>query len=518
VSVAAVKSGHQATTNTGTAAIPVSVPSSGGPATGDWMVAIIHTTATNAETHAVSAPSGAGWVQVLAPSLLSSRILTVFAKRRASDDPASWSFTQAKTGTALVEVLWGTGGLADVTAWLKGAFSKGANLTTQTTPGVSGATAGSLVISIQAEATSATESDVMTVDSPFVKWFWSLVGGSNPVNSLLVATQAMSADGATGDAVSRGWPNSTGNRGSFMLVIPPAPDATPTPVAKLDAKMSDGAGNVIPVKLTAIDESGKEIALAKLELVHSGSFVPDLDRMSRVWWMAHRGGSADYQEHSARGYVQSAIAHADVLEFSVGRTSDGVFFGLHDATLNRTTSGLAANYLASEHTWAEISTLVQDISNRNGTAPYLKLDDFIAQWSPSHSLMFDPKLLSSASRADLLARLQQIPDYRNRVLGKFYTTGTVVADEFHAIGCKAWGYSYTADVENGTTAATAAKWDYLGLEYTASEATWATMLQIAGGKKVLGHICPSAAAAQQAVARGARALQVSGVNSVATVY
>ena len=87
MSVAAVKSGHQATTNTGTAAIPVSVPSSGGPATGDWMVAIIHTTATNAETHAISAPSGSGWVQVLAPSLLSSRILTVFAKRRASDDP-----------------------------------------------------------------------------------------------------------------------------------------------------------------------------------------------------------------------------------------------------------------------------------------------------------------------------------------------------------------------------------------------------------------------------------------------
>jgi glycerophosphoryl diester phosphodiesterase len=260
--------------------------------------------------------------------------------------------------------------------------------------------------------------------------------------------------------------------------------------------------------------------------------VPILDKTDRVWTMAHRGGSIDYQEHSARGYVQSAIAHVDVLEFSLGRTSDGVFFGLHDATLNRTTSGLAANYLASAHTWAEISALVQDLGNRGdprfGTAPYLRLEDFIAQWSGSHTLMFDPKLINTAGRQALYPILQQIPRYQERVLGKFYHTGTAIADEFHAIGCKAWGYAYTEAItgfktdgsatQEASFADTAPKWDYLGMEYSASAAVWAEAVRIADGKKIIGHIVGTVQNADDAVAKGARALQVAGVNAVSVKY
>lgn len=522
MSVAPVYKGHLATTNGGNTPVPVNVPATNGPAVGDWMIAVIHTTAQNATVHNTAPPADSGWIQILAPSLLSSRILQVYAKRRTATDPNTWTFTQATFGTALADVIWGSGGTTDVTTWLKGAFSKGANLTTQTTPGVSGTVTNSLAISIQAEATSATETDVMTVDSPFTKLYWTIVTGSGPINSLLIASRTMAADGATGDAVSRNWPNSTGNRGSFMLVIPPAPD-TVTPITKLSAKMSDGAGNILNVGLTIMDESAKEVALAKIEPVYGGTFVPDLVRTDRVWWMAHRGGSADYQEHSLRGYVQSAIAHADVLEASIVCSSDNVFFLAHDPTADRTSSSVAGqNWLFSEHTAAEIEALVQDLPNRGDTrfttAPYMRLTALVDQWAKSHTLMLDFKNCTTAQRTRGYTYIQTIPDYRNRIMGKFYTTGTVIADEFHAIGCLVWGYSYTADVDNGVAAATAAKWDFLGLEYTATQATWNTMLAIANGKKVLGHICPNAAAAQQAVARGAKALQVSGVNSVATVY
>jgi hypothetical protein len=259
-----------------------------------------------------------------------------------------------------------------------------------------------------------------------------------------------------------------------------------------------------------------------------------------VWTMGHRGGSIDYQEHSARGYVECAINHVDVLEFSVGMSSDGVLFGLHDDTLNRTSSSLGSTAVKpGDRTWAQIQALVQDLPNRGDTRfttqPYLSLDDFVAQWAKSHTLMFDPKVLSTAQRKVLMARIQQIPDYQRRVLGKYYTTGTVIADEFHAIGCKVWGYSYTADLgtfPNGTgagqpfvvrsdsssTAGTASKWDYLGLEYNADERAWAAMIQLAGAKKVIAHIVPTAATATAAVAKGARALQVSGVRSVSPAY
>lgn len=62
------------------------------------------------------------------------------------------------------------------------------------------------------------------------------------------------------------------------------------------------------------------------------------------------------------------------------------------------------------------------------------------------------------------------------------------------------------------------KWDYLGLDYGASAAAWAQLVQMAGDKKIVGHIVGTAAQAKQAVDRGARALQVSGVNAVSAVY
>jgi len=516
---------HLTTTNSGTTPIPVNVPSSDGPAVGDWMVASIHTTASNSEAHAITAPSNSGWVQVLAPSLLGSRILSVFAKRRVDGDPNTWTFTQAKTGAAFADVQWGSGGVTDISTWLKGAFSKGANLTTQTTPGVSGAVAGSLAISIQAEATAATESDVMTVDSPFTKLYWTIIAGSNPINSFLIAHRKLTADGSTGDAVSRGWPNQTGNRGSFMLVIPPAVDATPT---RLALKISDGQGNIIDGKVSWWDGS-QEIQLAKVTAVYPGSLVPDLVSMTRVWTMAHRGGSKDYQEHSERGYLESAICHVDVMEMSLVRSKDGTFWGAHDNTANRTSSSVgpsAANggtdWFFSDHTDAEIEALIQDLPSRGdsrfNTAKYYRLTDLVNRWSGTHTLMLDPKYISTAGRVDLYNYIKTIPDYKNRIMGKFYGTGIAIANEFHAIGCLVWGYFYTADVNNGDAAKYASYWDFLGLEYTASSSTWATMMSIADTKKVLGHIVPTAVAAQTAVGYGAKALQVSGVIDVSTVY
>jgi hypothetical protein len=521
--------GFAGTTNAGTATINVAVPTdSTAPVIGDEMtIALIFTSASSVST------VPAGWTTVLTATAMGTRYLGVYRKVRASGDSNTATFTLNTTGAASAYLFYG----AAVFGGLAGSYLRTSTGNVQTTPGVTTTVANSLAISIQGEATAATESyDNISVASPFVKHSWYIQTGSNPINSVLLATRDMATPGATGDAVSTwlksdGTANSSGNRGSVMIVWEPVPDAEPAPVTLIDGKAADGTGSIVAVKMKAWD-GAKDVGIARVEVVHGGTFVPELDRTTRVWTMGHRGGSLDYQEHSARGYVQSAIAHVDVLEFSLGRTSDGVFFGLHDATLNRTTSGLASGYTASAHTWAEISALVQDLPNRGdtrfGSQPYLRLEDFIAQWSGSHTLMFDPKLINTAGRQALYPILQQIPRYQERVLGKFFHTGTAIADEFHAIGCKAWGYAYEEAVTGirsdgqPTTdplySATMGKWDYLGLDYGASEAAWAQLVQMAGSKKIIGHIVGTAAQAKQAVDRGARALQVSGVNAVSTVY
>lgn len=489
-------------------------------AVGDFMLLAIEQVAnTGAGT-----PTVTGW-DLRGTTTHNTRSGFLFTKVRASGE-TSVTITRAANaaGRAVLAAVGGVDAAHVIVGTPKTRAGSPADSSTTTTAlGISTDRPDTLVVGVFGEATTAAEgAGFVPSVSGATAWTYAGQAGSTDIETVLLTYKVMATSGATGNAVAT-YPNAQATNAWAMMIGLPSvqTDTTPQPVARLAVTVSDGAGHPIQGGATVWDGAA-EIAVAKIEPVHSGTFVPDLDRTSRVWWMAHRGGSADYQEHSARGYVQSAVAHADVLEFSVGVTSDGVMFGLHDDTLNRTTSGLAANYKANEHTWAEISALVQDLSGRGDarftTAPYLRLDDFVAQWSPSHTLMFDPKLLTATQRQALLARIQQIPDYQRRVLGKFYTTGTDRAAEFHGIGVKAWGYSYTADVENGTTARTAGSWDYLGLEHDATAATWASILQIAGGKRVIAHIVPTASAAQAAVAKGARALQVSGVRSVSTVY
>lgn len=522
--------GKLGSSNGGTSSLVVAVPTdSTAPVVGDLMtVAIVFVSATSIP----NPPSG--WSVVLAPAAMGTRYLAVYQHVRATGDANSVTFTMNTTGTAMGYLFYGAGKAGAVGAYLRTSTGN-----VQNTPGVTTTVPNSLVVSIQGEATAATETyDKISVASPFVKDGWYIHTGS-PINSVLLAHREMATPGASGDAVSTwlkddGTANSSGNRGSIMIVIEPVPD-TVVPVTPLSAMVVNEQGNAVPVGLTAIDSAGKEVSLSKIEFVHGGTFVPDLDRINRVWTMGHRGGSADYQEHSPEGYLNCAINHLDVLEFSVGITSDGVLFGIHDSTYSRTSSSVAAGVKTTDLTWSQVQGLVQDLPNRGDprytTSRYMSIDEFIERWSGTHTLMFDPKLLSTANRQVLYARIQQIADYKRRVLGKFYHTGTAIADEFHAIGCKAWGYAYTEAItgfkSDGTAtqepllSATAAKWDYLGMEFNATEAVWAETVRIAGGatgKRVIGHIVKTQDDAKGAVKKGARALQVAGVRDVSQAF
>ena len=59
----------------------------------------------------------------------------------------------------------------------------------------------------------------------------------------------------------------------------------------------------------------------------------------RVWNVAHRGASADRPENTVPAFELAIAQRADVVECDVRRTSDGVLLLMHDATVDRTTSG-----------------------------------------------------------------------------------------------------------------------------------------------------------------------------------
>ena len=78
------------------------------------------------------------------------------------------------------------------------------------------------------------------------------------------------------------------------------------------------------------------------------------------FYCAHRGGSRDFPEMSLYAYGQSALVGYPALEISLARTSDGVWFGLHDASLDRTSfntgGGSGTTYVAASMTWAQVQS------------------------------------------------------------------------------------------------------------------------------------------------------------------
>ena len=62
----------------------------------------------------------------------------------------------------------------------------------------------------------------------------------------------------------------------------------------------------------------------------------------RLWNVAHRGASADRPENTIAAFELAIAQGADVVECDVRATSDGALLVLHDALLDRTTSGAGA--------------------------------------------------------------------------------------------------------------------------------------------------------------------------------
>lgn len=248
----------------------------------------------------------------------------------------------------------------------------------------------------------------------------------------------------------------------------------------------------------------------------SGKLVAPL-LASRGFSIAHGGGSDDWPEWSFEAYKNAVGYGVDALEVSLARTSDGVWFGLHDRTLDRTSG--TSGFVASEHTWAEVAPhLISAARTRDpsqAAQPYMRFQELVDAYGSSHTIFVDPKYVSPRHYAELFRLMEGgVGEPTQSYVAKGYFSSVEWARAAHAKGYATWGYYYGSDLEKdaGALTGTQSEWSLLGLDYGASVADWKAIR--AFGKPVIGHILPTKAAVAVAEAKGAVGLMVSGVREV----
>lgn len=257
--------------------------------------------------------------------------------------------------------------------------------------------------------------------------------------------------------------------------------------------------------------------LARPGVVSAG--YPSISAMlaSSPFFVAHRGGSEDWDEMTMRAYTNSVAWGAGALEVSVARTSDGFYFGLHDEYLDRTSLGTETTTLNPKTmTWAQVQQY--DVFGRQ---PYMLLDDLAAAYGDSHVFLIDPKYIdrsNSTSRNHFFNAVKTMfPEWEDRVVIKlFWGFNSDWGAAAKSAGFTTWGYLWDDDGFSQITGnpANHANFDWLGLNHDAAAGAWTTVLNL--GKPVIGHVCPSEAAASSALSKGASGIMAAGVRSIIT--
>ena len=218
-----------------------------------------------------------------------------------------------------------------------------------------------------------------------------------------------------------------------------------------------------------------------------------------------------------QAYTQAALRGYGALEFSVARTSDGVWIGCHDASLDRTAlgtgGGSGTTYVVSAMTWAAVQTHDQlpvvGAPVNSLHQPYARLEDILDAYIDSHVIFVDIKSANSF-RTDLIAFLKTYPNWQEKIVAKSVpgsaNSSWLASARTAGFQCNAMFY----EGENFTTYHTQA--DILGMEYTASGGTWTSIKS--HGKPVIAHVVPSEAAIATAMGLGADGATVSRPNQV----
>lgn len=302
--------------------------------------------------------------------------------------------------------------------------------------------------------------------------------------------------------------------GSLTFVDGDMPDNT-----GLGLVAYNGLGQETRVFIMAAD--GPRTPSAIIPMRRGFDNVADMLATPGFTW-GHRGNSVVLPECSLLAYTYTVARGYGVLEVSFARSSDGVWFGLHDEYLDRTALGVSTQTLdPAEMTWAEI----QAYGNIKGSfnEPYMRWEEYVEAYGDTHITVADPKYTWNF-QTEFLNMLEATTGV-DRTIVKYSGVGSgsiSLAAAARAKGFQTWGYFYIADASavNGgggqlQTWGSNVNWTMIGMEHAASQAIWNEALAL--GKPVIGHIANTQAQYDTAMAKGASGVQCGGSNVIEPV-
>ena len=344
------------------------------------------------------------------------------------------------------------------------------------------------------EVSQVTTSAVLTVSRTYL-WVGAQETATSPVTAASITWTSGSSSAAQGVAL-RGTTAESSSGDGYVT--------------------ADGAG--AETRLYYTSTGGPRTPSQVIPVRRGFDTVADMLATTGFTW-AHRGGSASYPEMSLYAYTQAVVRGYGVLEVSLGRTSDGVWFGLHDSTTDRTSGGTFGS--ASSQTWAQIQTQ-QIVIGPGASQPYMRWEEIVAAYGNTHILVIDPKYALGSHRTEFLNMVANDlnPD---RVIIKYSGGGssaTALSTAAQALGFETWGFFYAEDASagqggNGNLQTWGPYWTLIGMAHGASQAIWNEALAL--GKPVIGHIAANQTAYDTAMTKGAVGVQVSGVAVVEPV-
>ncbi|KFF59420.1 hypothetical protein JF66_11435 [Cryobacterium sp. MLB-32] len=196
-------------------------------------------------------------------------------------------------------------------------------------------------------------------------------------------------------------------------------------------------------------------------------------------YIAHRGSSDNWVEHTMDAYAHAIAFGAAAIEVSVSASSDDVFLCHHDATTERMTG---QDLVIAQTTWKELSTLHNDAREWLGPAsalqPISRLDTVLDAFAPKHLMFIEDK--QGESPEELFDLMEAHADPTHHFVWKQAVEYPLPA-RIGTAGYKAWGYftkdTYARAEEYG------GRFDYLGVEHSATDEEIATVIAL--GKPVI---------------------------------
>jgi hypothetical protein len=483
----------------------------------------------------VVTPPGNGWVLDHAWASRSGGVyhLAVTDATVLAGLAASWSQIDSGSGRLAYEVFRVPG--ADLSAPIDvvGAEASQNAAASFTLPSVSPTNAGGLLLAFCYWNNSTTAQSTYTPDAAMSDGEQVKSPTTGNTSGIDVAYQQLTAAGATGTRTVSTSPTGASNSG-FLLVVKAAASSALTgsaaftgagsltsggtpaaagsvPLSGIGSLAASGgsalAGAVAFTGIGSLNTSGSPAPGGTAAFTGIGSLTSNAPSAVQSFIstpplnVAHRGGSADWVEHTMFAYDQAAAWSSTLaLEVSVYQTSDGVWVASHDQT---TTRVFGVSFDIPTTPWATLAGLTTTV----GGYPILRLDTLLAKYGGRRVFVVDDK--GSQDTPGLLNLLDANGGNGWHITKSYYSAVAWPAAA-RARGYKTLGYYYDADT--ASIAASQSRFDVLMEQFDATSASWAAVLGY--GKPVMAHIISTAAQRAAGQANGANGYMVAGVTEV----